>query len=84
MKFHMNKDLNALETVFISRRIPFMKIRALPRGKQRAMHEPEQLVSVLPRVPSPETFIPVKVTNINVQRSWIQTKYKTRKNQDWH
>ena len=62
-------QLNSLESVFIARRIPFMKILVLPRGKQKAIHgcvvnvpiEPEQLVSVLPQVPTSETFITVKV-----------------------
>ncbi|XP_060596137.1 uncharacterized protein LOC132750210 [Ruditapes philippinarum] len=63
------EQLNSLETVFISRRIPFMKLLALPRGKQKAVHgcvvnvpiEPDQLVSVLPRVPSADSFIKVKL-----------------------
>ena len=62
-------DLTQLEAVFISRRIPFMKLLALPRGKQRAIHGcvvnipvvPEETASVLPRVPSPATFISVKL-----------------------
>ena len=66
---HQIDELNSLEAVFISRRIPFMKILALPRGKQKAVHgcvvnvpiEPEQLVSILPRVPFSETFITVRV-----------------------
>lgn len=66
---HQIEELNSLESVFISRRIPFMKILALPRGKQKAVHgcvvnvpiEPEQFVSILPRVPSSETFITVRV-----------------------
>jgi hypothetical protein len=46
-----------------------MKLLALPRGKQRAVHgcvvyihvESTESVSVLPRVPSSDTFIPVKL-----------------------
>ena len=62
-------DLNSLEAVFISRRIPFMKLIALPKGKQKSVHgcvvnipiEPEQNLSVLPRVPSPDSLITVKL-----------------------
>ena len=66
---HELNDLNSLESVFISRRIPFMKLLALPRGKQRAIHgcvvnipvNPEESVSVLPRPPSADAFITVKL-----------------------
>ena len=62
-------DLNELESTFVARRIQFMKLLALPRGKQKAVHgcvvnvpvEPEKAVSILPRVSSPETMIPVKL-----------------------
>ncbi|WAR12577.1 hypothetical protein MAR_026757 [Mya arenaria] len=61
--------LNSLKYIFISRQIPFMKLLALPRGKRKAVHgcvvnvpiEPDQLASVLPRVPSADTFITVKL-----------------------
>ena len=61
-------NLSTLETVFISRRIAFMKMVALPHGKQKAVHgsvvnvpiEPEKLVSILPCLPSPDSVIPVK------------------------
>jgi len=49
------QDLNTLETVFISRRIPFMKLLALPRGRQRS------ILSVLPRMPSSDSFVTVKL-----------------------
>lgn len=63
------KDLNALEVSFVAKRIPFMKLLALPRGKQKSVHgcvvnipvEPEQTVSVLPRVPSSASMIMVKL-----------------------
>ena len=63
------QDLNTLEIVLISRRIPFMKLLALPRGKQRTIHgsvvnipvEPEETLAVLPRVPSPHAFVTVKL-----------------------
>ena len=46
-----------------------MKLLGLPRGKQKAIHgcvvnvpvEPDQSVAVLPRVPSPDTVIPVRL-----------------------
>lgn len=63
------KDLKSLEAVFISQRIPFMKLVALPRGKQKSVHgcvvnipiEIQQSLSVLPRVPSSDSFITVKL-----------------------
>ena len=63
------KDLSSLEVVFISRRIPFMKLLGLPRGKQKAIHgcvvnipvEPEQTLSVLPRAPTPDSVVAVKL-----------------------
>ena len=63
------QDLSSLEVVFISRRIPFMKLLGLPRGKQKAIHgcvvnipvEPEQTLFVLPRAPTPDSVIAVKL-----------------------
>ena len=63
------KDLSSLEVVFISRGIPFMKLLGLPRRKQKAIHgcvvniqvEPEQTMSVLPRAPTPDSVIAVKL-----------------------
>ena len=62
-------ELNSFESVFVARQIPVIKILALPCGRQKAIHgcevnipiEPEQLASVLPQVPTSETFITVKV-----------------------
>ena len=50
------KNLKPLECIFISKRIPFMKIVGLPRGKQPAIHgtvvnvpiNPEECVGILP------------------------------------
>ena len=61
--------LNALEIRLISLRIPFMKMVALPSGKQRCIHgpavnEPSKLDSgctVLPRLPSQSELIPLKL-----------------------
>ena len=66
---HELEDLNNLEAVFISRRIPFMKLVGLPRGKQKSVHgcvvnvpiEPEETLSVLPRVPCSDSLITVKL-----------------------
>ena len=62
-------DLTPLEATFISRRIPFMKLLALPRGKQKAVHgcvvnvpvEQAEIANVLPRLPSPDNMITVKL-----------------------
>ena len=53
-------DLNALELRLISLRVPFMKMVALPSGKQRSIHGPavnvpsrvDTICDVLPRLPS--------------------------------
>ena len=62
-------DLSTLESMLISKRIPFMKILALPRGKQKAIHgcvvnvpiNPEETCSILPHVPSSTSCITVKL-----------------------
>ena len=50
-------DLNALELRLICLRLPFMKMVALPSGKQRSIHGPAVNVpatvcNILPRLPS--------------------------------
>ena len=59
-------DLNSLEVWFISLRIPFMKMVALPCGKQCAIHGPAvnvptDLTPVLPRLPSQMQMVPMKL-----------------------
>ena len=62
-------DLNSLEVRFISLRIPFMKMVALPCGKQRAIHGPAVNVptdltpvcTLLPRLPSQMQMVPMKL-----------------------
>lgn len=62
-------DLNALEVQLISMRIPFMKMVALPCGKQRAIHGPAVNVptdltpvcTLLPRLPSQTQMVPMKL-----------------------
>ena len=62
-------DLNPLEVRLISMRIPFMKMVALPCGKQRAIHGPAVNVptdltpvcTLLPRLPSQAQMVPMKL-----------------------
>ena len=57
---HELSDLNQLELRLVSLRVPFMKMVALPSGKQRSIHGPavnvpsrvDTICSVLPRLPS--------------------------------
>ena len=62
-------DLNPLEARLISLRIPFMKMVALPCGKQRAIHGPAvniptdltPVCTLLPRLPSQAQMVPMKL-----------------------
>ena len=62
-------DLNPLEVRLISLRIPFMKMVALPCGKQHAIHGPAvnvptdltSVCTLLPRLPSQIQMIPMKL-----------------------
>ena len=63
-------ELNPLETRLISLRNPFMKMVALPCGKQRAIHGPAVNVptylltpvcTLLPRLPSQTQMVPMKL-----------------------
>ena len=62
-------DLNPLEVRLISLRIPFMKMVALPCGKQHAIHGPAvnvptdltSVCTLLPRLPSQVQMIPMKL-----------------------
>ena len=61
--------LNVLEIRLISLRVPFMKMVALPSGKQQCIHGPavnvpsklESVCTVLPRLPSQSELIPLKL-----------------------
>ena len=63
------QDLNQLETRLICLRIPFMKIVALPTGKQRCIHGPavnvptdlSSVCDLLPRLPSQCQILPTKL-----------------------
>ncbi len=62
-------DLNSMEIRLISLRIPFMKMVALPCGKQRAIHGPavnvptdlHPVCDLLPRLPSQVQVVPMKL-----------------------
>ena len=62
-------DLNTLEVRLICLRLPFMKMVALPSGKQRSIHGPavnvpskvDTVCNILPRLPSQSELIPLKL-----------------------
>ena len=62
-------SLNALELRLICQRVPFIKMVALPSGKQRSIHGPavnvpskvDTICDVLPRLPSQTEMIPLKL-----------------------
>ena len=62
-------DLNALELRLICLRLPFMKMVALPSGKQRSIHGPavnvpskvDTVCNILPRLLSQSELIPLKL-----------------------
>ena len=62
-------ELNTMEVRLISLRIPFMKMVALPCGKQRAIHGPavnvptdlHPVCELLPRLPSQAQLVPMKL-----------------------
>ena len=62
-------DLNALELRLIYLRVPFMKMVALPSGKQRSIHGPavnvpskvDTICDMLPRLPSQSELVPLKL-----------------------
>ena len=61
--------LNALEIRLISLRVPFMKMVALPSGKQHCIHGPavnvpskvDNICGLLPRLPSQSELVPLKL-----------------------
>ena len=63
------KDIRPLEKMIISQRIHFMKLIALPRGRQRAIHGPavnvptsfDQICTLLPRLPNSAQVVPLKL-----------------------
>ena len=66
---HQLSGLNMLELRLMCLRVPFMKMVALPSGKQRCIHGPavnvpskvDTICTVLPRLPSETELIPLKL-----------------------
>ena len=71
-----HSSLNALELRLIILRVPFMKMVALPTGKQRSIHGPavnvpskvDTICEVLPRLPSQTEMVPLKLKRIVAYR----------------
>ncbi len=65
---HELSCLNPLEVRLISLRLPFMKMVALPSGKQRCIHGPavnvpsklDNVCTILPRLPSQSELVALK------------------------
>ncbi len=63
------KDLNPLEQTLIALCVPFMKMVALPTGKQKCIHGPavnvpskvDTVCEILPRLPSECELVPLKL-----------------------
>ena len=61
--------LNSIEIRLVSKRIPFMKMVALPRGRQTAIHGPavniptnlDTICKLLPRLPKDSEILPMKL-----------------------
>ena len=78
-------DLNALELRLISLRVPFMKMVALPSGKQRSIHGPavnvpskvDTICDVLPRLPSQSELVPLKLKRKLAYRGHYMYDYIT-------
>ena len=77
--------LNLLELRLISLRVPFMKMVALPSGKQRSIHGPavnvpskvDTVCTVLPRLPSQTELIPLKLKRKLTYRGHYMYNYIT-------
>ena len=62
-------ELNSIEIRLLSKRIPFMKMVALPRGRQTAIHGPavniptnlDTICKLLPRLPKDSEILPMKL-----------------------
>ena len=75
--------LNLLELRLISLRVPFMKMVALPSGKQTCIHGPavnvpskvDTVCTVLPRLPSQAELIPFKLKRRMVYRGHYMYDY---------
>ena len=77
--------LNPLELRLVSLRVPFMKMVALPSGKQRSIHGPavnvpskvDTICTVLPRLPSQSELIPLKLKRKLAYRGHYMYDYIT-------
>ena len=77
--------LNALELRLICLRVPFMKMVALPTGKQRSIHGPavnvpskvDTICDVLPRLPSQTEMVPLKLKRKVAYRGHYMYDYVT-------
>ena len=76
-------NLNALELRLISLRVPFMKMVALPSGKQRCIHGPavnvpsklDSICTILPRLPTQSELIALKLKRKLVYRGHYMYDY---------
>ena len=77
--------LNPLELRLVSLRVPFMKMVALPTGRQRSIHGPavnvpskvDTICTVLPRLPSQSELIPLKLKRKLAYRGHYMYDYIT-------
>ena len=78
-------DLNALELRLICLRVPFMKMVALPSGKQRSIQGPavnvpskvDTICNILPRLPSQSELVPLKLKRKLVYKGHYMYDYIT-------
>ena len=76
-------DLNDLEERMIAQRTPFMKLVALPKGRQQAIHGPcvnvpsrlKSICTLLPRLPRQALIIPLKFKRRLRYRSYYMFKH---------
>ena len=77
--------LSGLELRLICLRVPFMKMVALPSGKQRSIHGPavnvpskvDTICNVLPRLPSQTELVPLKLKRKVAYRGHYMYDYIT-------
>ena len=78
-------DLNPLELRFICLSLPFMKMVALPSGKQRSIHGPavnvpskvDTICNVLPCLPCQTELVPIKLKRKLSYRGHYMNDYIT-------
>ena len=77
------RDLNPMEIRLISLRIPFMKMMALPCGKQKAIHSPavnvptdlHPVCDLLPMLPSQAQIVPMKLKRRLCYKGYYMYEY---------